>query len=230
MNTQKSLPPKLAVKLLNWFLPEDVKSEIIGDMTEEFNDSKDSLQKRKSRFWQQSITTLGQYFMTTKSLLKSAVFSLSIVVFLALSVAVTFLSHGEDDGKIYSNSYWTNGHIHLFFTESNFWDFISKTPKLMEPHLFINTPSIVWTFACICLLLLVRNRDWFTHKIFCITALVMLFTPYLCGVIAFKVNDIPLNQSGPVIAIMLLSIWYLILPLSYFFAKSLNKDTSVSVR
>ncbi|MFT4808347.1 MAG: hypothetical protein ACI9LX_001677 [Paraglaciecola sp.] len=151
---------------------------------------------------------------------------ISIGLFYALIVAITFLSNA-DNTLVFDNSYWTNGAVHLFFFEAEFWQlFVNQELSETSWQLFINRPSVLW-FLFSCTLLYCLDKKYLLNlQSFAILALTFLSLPYLWGVAYFNLFNVPLRESGPVIAFMWLSILYLILPLSLGLIRKVHQQAS----
>ena len=216
-------PPKAALKLLNWLLPEQVKDDILGDLQEEFHQSEQSPQAKQLWFWRQSITTCMRYNMNSKTLTSLALATLSISIFYALLTAIVFLSNGIDE--VFNKDYWSSGALHLFFAEPIFWQNLSgQQLNQVTPALFGNTPSIVWAGLGLTAIKLLNNRYKMGLKVYSYVALLTLTLPYIWGVFYFSLNTVPLKQSGPIIAFMWLPILFLILPLGFGLISKIRKQ------
>lgn len=220
-----STPPKLANLLMKWLLPEEVRDEIIGDFYEEYSTNPSNSLSKSLNYWYQTLLTIGHYKMTKFHVVKTAVYSLSVGIFLMLTVAVAFISNSGDEA-VYSQAYWTNGQIHKFFLEPSYWQFFGEASNRLTINLFLNVPSILWASVCICILLFISKKPWLTTPIIVTTSLAMLLAPYAIGVVIFQLNSIPLHESGKIIAFMWLSIWYLILPVSYALNSHIQHGTN----
>jgi hypothetical protein len=220
-------PPRLALVLLNKLLPDSVNDDISGDLIEEFNQSSKTLFKSKYTFWLHTLSTCLRYNMNNKAAVSLVLAFISIGLFYGLIVAITFLSNA-DNTLVFDNSYWTNGAVHLFFFEAEFWQLFGNQ-ELSETswQLFINIPSVLW-FLFSCTWLYCLDKKYLLNlQSFAILALTFLSLPYLLGVAYFNLFDVPLRESGPIIAFMWLSILYLILPLSFGLIRKVHQQASI---
>jgi hypothetical protein len=220
-------PPRLALVLLNKCLPDSVNDDISGDLIEEFNQSSETLFKSKYTFWLHTLSTCWRYSMNSKVVFSLLLALISIGLFYGLIVAITFLSNSENT-QIFDNSYWINGAVHLFFFEAEFWQlFGNQELSKTSWKLFINIPSVLW-FLFSCTLLYYLDKKYLLNlQSFAILALTFLSLPYLWGVVYFNLFDVPLRESGPIIAFMWLSILYLILPLSFGLIRKVHQQASI---
>jgi hypothetical protein len=89
-----SQPPQLVERLLRWTLPEALKEPILGDLAEEFQQKRYQNTVNARRWYiRQALTTSNHYIWQTKRGL--VMFSLSIVVFTALSIMALWFSSGD---------------------------------------------------------------------------------------------------------------------------------------
>ena len=63
MHDKKDIPPKLAKRLLNWFVRDDLAEEVLGDLEERFNEDikGKSLLQSKLNYWYQTINYLRPF-------------------------------------------------------------------------------------------------------------------------------------------------------------------------
>ncbi len=228
MKSTNIKPPSLALVLLNKLLPDSVNDDISGDLIEEFHQSSGTLFTSQYTFWIHTLSTCWRYNMNSKLVLSFGLTCVSIGLFYGLIVAVTFLSNA-DNTLIFDNAYWTNGAVHLFFFEAEFWQLFSDQGLAKTSlSMFINVPSILWfMFSCILLFSLDKKYS-LSLNFFVILASISFSFPYFCGVAYFNIFDVPLKESGPIIAFMWLSILYLILPLSFGLIRKVQQGKNYS--
>ena len=65
MNQQSNIPPKLAQRLLQWFLKDELLEEVLGDLDEKFDLEKEtySLSKARRNYWYQVIKYIRPFAM-----------------------------------------------------------------------------------------------------------------------------------------------------------------------
>jgi hypothetical protein len=208
-------PPRLALVLLDRLLPASVNDDISGDLIEEFHQSSETLFTRKYTFWLHTLATCWRYNMNSKTVASFGLASISIVIFYVLVVAIIFLSNA-DQSQITDDAYWTNGAIHLFFFEAEFWRFFGPLGQAETSlNLFINVPSILWFLMSCTLLFFLDKKYQLSLRSFAILALTLLILPYIWGVAYFNLFEVPLKECGPIIAFMWISILMLILPFGF---------------
>jgi len=204
-------PPKLALVLLDKLLPTSVNDDISGDLIEEFHQSSETLFTRQYTFWLHTLSTCWRYNMNSKTAASFGLASISAGIFYALVVAITFLSNAEPT-QVFDHAYWTNGSIHLFFFEAEFWQFFGKLGQAETSlNLFLNMPAILWLILSCTLLFCLDKKYQLSLRSFAITALTLISLPYIWGVAYFNLFEVPLKECGPIIAFMWISILMLIL-------------------
>ena len=153
--------------------------------------------------------------MNSKTVASFGLASISIAIFYVLVVAIIFLSNAGPS-QITGDAYWTNGAIHLFFFEAEFWRFFGPLGQAdTSLNLFINVPSILWFLMSCTLLFFLDKKSPLSLRSFAILALTLLLLPYIWGVAYFNLFEVPLKECGPIIAFMWISILMLILPFGF---------------
>ncbi|UAA39232.1 hypothetical protein KIH87_02385 [Paraneptunicella aestuarii] len=218
MNKEIQNPPKLAMKLLEWLLPEKVKEEISGDLIEEFNGSDEPLKSRNFKFWHQTLATCWRYSINKQAIYTGLGVSLILSVFFVMLTAITFLAFGSDE--VFEHPYWTTGALHQFFLESLFWDSLANGLMFdASIGLLFNIPSCIWTVGCFLVLHWFERRERLNLRNYLFFAFTALALPYGIGMLYFNVNQVPLREAGPIIAFMWLPIVYMIIPLGFALLK-----------
>ena len=161
--------------------------------------------------------------MTRQRMISIGLATASLALFFLMTTAVTFLAYGE--GQVYHNDYWVNGAVHLFFVEPVFWESVANG-LIQEATLgiFINIPSLIWAGISLALMVLIETRQSLSLIKHIALVMALIFTPYLYGMFYFTLNEVPLNQAGPIIAFMWLPVLFLIVPLSYGVIRKINNQ------
>jgi hypothetical protein len=227
MSTNKQ-PPKLAIWMLNTLLPDSVKDDISGDLTEEFNYSKHTTLKTYCQFWQQTLTTCWRYSMT-KQLFTSLVLTfVSLITTYLLVKAVIFLSVA--DNPLFLKDYWLNGNVYLLFTEEFFWsNSFGENAYQFEWNMFMHMPSIIWALSVGALIYSINRSVRLNLSSYIVLALIACFAPYVYGMLTLRFTDMSPKETGPIIAFMWISIIYLILPLSVGVMRKLYANRSKAI-
>jgi hypothetical protein len=218
-------PPRLALVLLNKLLPDSVNDDISGDLIEEFNQSDSSNLVNQYLFWRNTISTCWGYSMNKQLSLSLAMVAVSLTIFYLLIKAVVFLSVADD--PLFYKDYWMNGDIHLLFAEGFFWSnsFGSNAYEL-DWGMLVHDSSVIWSTISFTVLYVLDRQHKFRLFGYASLAFIVCFTPYLCGMLILRFNDVPLTEIGPLVAFMWISIIYLILPLSYGLITKMHQQTS----
>ncbi|MFT5899502.1 MAG: hypothetical protein ACI97K_002155 [Glaciecola sp.] len=228
MKTNDRIPPKLGLILLETCLPNSVKDEIIGDLHEQYYESNDRHMIKQFSFWWQAALIISRYVMMNKKTIALILSAVSLAIFLIFTAAILFLSN-SDDATAFSKPYWTNGDFYQFFLDPMLYSYISGEMFAgITPQLFINIPSILWSLAGVGLIIILKKTSKLNLQTIAIASLLLLVGPYIWGMLNFKANEIPLRESGPILAFTLISVLYLVLPLTALFIKEMFRKTKLA--
>jgi hypothetical protein len=225
MSTQKNIPPKIALALLEKCLPNSVKDEIIGDLHEQYFYSNEPLVLKQLSFWWQAMLVISRYVILSKKLIAVIISAISCAIFFVCISALLFLSN-SNDAQAFSKPYWTDGNFYQFFIDPMLYQFMST--KMLEGinlQLFINLPSVLWSLGGVVFFVMLKRRSLLNLQTIAMASLILLIGPYFWGVMSFKTNEIPLQESGPIIAFSLVTVIYLIVPLTFLFVKQMLSRT-----
>jgi hypothetical protein len=221
-----STPPKMAESLLNKWLPNRIKDDIVGDLTEEFYQSNAPIFIRNLKFWQQSFFACWNYPMNRNTAFSLYLTLLSLVLVYVLIRSMVFLSSSDD--PLFYKDYWSNGDIHMFFFEPAFWSNLYGVNSLELNWLMLLNPiAIYWTGLVLSGLYWSDKKFNLSKSNYLSAVLVALFAPYFYGYMKLKFNNIPLDETGPIIAYMWSSIMYLLLPLCVLTIKKFNQQSKM---
>lgn len=228
--TAKSTTPKLAQWLLNKILPNAIKDEISGDLEEEFNHYVVAEKGETAAyfwFWQQTFSTCGRYIMNTQRTKSLAIVLFSLGIFSLILMAVAYLSF-VDTPNAYAGEYWYNGQIHKLFFDPLFWQLAPNAAleRNIDVGYLIDINSFVWAIFSLATLYILDKKYHLSISKFSALAITLTLTPYFWGVSQFVLYEISLRQTGPLIATMWLTIFYMILPISYHVVKKLNNHNN----
>ena len=228
-------PPKLAAWLIARFTPKHHQNALLGDLYEEYS----LLQTQNPSmancwFWHQtylSAQTAFHRLVTNANVIKGVIFSIGLSIFTIIALLVMWLSSMDNvDG--FSDGFWhslLNGNIHLALLEGAFW---SGTPEYVMKSvddgiwsfikLFIDVPAVMMATASLFAIRYLSKTA--SMQLLCIASLLMVCVPYLYGMYLLSNHDYAATQTGPVLACMLLNVFYLVLPSCYFIAKRLHVE------
>ncbi len=224
MKNSKNTPPKIGLFLLEICLPNSVKDEIIGDLHEQYYESEEPISIKQLNFWYQSAIVIWRCIMFTKKTLALALCVMSCAVLFICIAAITFISNSTD-AEAFSKPYWTDGNFYQFFLDPILYSHISNNMvDGISPQLFINIPSILWMLGGIAIVLLLKKASKLNLQTIAVVSLVLLVGPYIWAVFSFKTNNVPLRESGPILAFMLINVVYLVVPLTILFIKEMFKE------
>jgi len=228
MNNSSSQPPKIANTLLHIILPSQVKSDICGDLHEEFHQyikmEKGNIMANRW-FWNQTLSTCSRYLFTRERLLSVLTVLITIAILATLYIAITLLSHATDATFYYNNEFWHNGKIHLLFFEAKFWNYTSDPIFQRFPiaHL-TDLNSGIWSGFALFALFKLEKKFQLSTMFFSALAILLMICPYIYGVILFQVSSLDNKEIGPLIALMWLPIMYMVIPIAYLILSKLNSS------
>ncbi|MBT1449325.1 hypothetical protein KJ365_00400 [Glaciecola sp. XM2] len=221
MKTNNKKPPTLGIALLEHTLPESIKDDVIGDLHEQYYESKDTLLIKQWEFYKQVLLIILRYVMITKQALSLVCAILALSVFFVVTAGILFLSN-NNDAEAFTKPYWTDGNFYQFFLDPMLYQSISlELFTGVSPQLFINIPAILWVLLGAGAVFLMSRASKLNLQSIAALSVILLAGPYIWGMISFKTNHIPLVESGPIIAFSLITVSYLVIPLTVLFIKEL---------
>lgn len=220
-------PPKIASRILQFFTPAEIRNELVGDLHEEYSHRIHQNPKAAAQwYWQQTIRTSCHYvtrFIASETLLRKLVILISLILFPALLVMISWLSVINTA----SDHIWQNllaGKVHSFIFEPEV--VVNGTDALLqyaEFEMYLNWPSFFWSLFTLFLLVVRNKTSTFTAHQLTAWGTTMMFLPYIFGLVYIDIIDPAPKQVGPTVAFMTLSIVYIILPLTYFIVRKSYK-------
>ncbi|MEO0369529.1 MAG: hypothetical protein AAF197_12235 [Pseudomonadota bacterium] len=215
MTEFNSQTPKLALWLIDKCLPESIKDDVAGDLTEEFNQANKAKFERYSHLWQQTLGACWRYAPRNKPFVQSFGLALfTVLISFVLIRAVMFLSFA-DDFTVYAKEYWTNGSVHLSFVEPLFWKtMVGDNAYPFELWALIDGWSYTWSISCLFAISLLSRKVSIGVTGYSIFTLIACVLPYLFGIYSFQYVGLGLKEAGPMIAFMWIPTLYILLPMS----------------
>ncbi|NQY66078.1 MAG: hypothetical protein HRT38_20865 [Alteromonadaceae bacterium] len=226
--------PFLSVSLwlLQHLLPNKIKDDISGDLEEEY--TKYILPEQgvlKSNVWlfKQTFLTCSRYVFTYSRGFAFLAATLCLTIFLTLAFAIVWLSN-QYDPSTFSELFWQNwlsGHSHQIFFEPAFWQYLPEAYKyIFDINLWFDWIACLYTFLALYFLAKIDKSKQLSVMKYIFLALIFMVLPYLWGTYQFMFNDIVIKKSGPIVAIMWLTILYMILPIGYQIVRKLGSQKS----
>lgn len=204
--------PKSLVWLLSKLTNPAYRDELIGDMEEEYHERRKAHKNYRKWLVIQTVSAIwdGQKAMTkSTNFLKALSILLCLLVLPAIAFFVGWLSNMEEP----SEQLWQllmSGEIHSIVMHSNYWKeaWIDSGITHIEPMMFINVPSILWAAVFIVgankLLLKFTPSVW----MFSAVALAYMLMPYFFGYSVISALQPPAQKVGPVLAFMILALFF----------------------
>ena len=228
----RARPPWLANRLLVWTTPKHHRDYVLGDLYEEFESRCETdHQHAHGWFWQQCLLSSKEYVkahIQHPVVLQALLFCLATVLFFCVSLLVLWLSK-MDSLEGFSQGFWhtlLEGNVHLALFEQAFWqgvpEYVRFTPNqgvLNTLAMFVNLPALLISSIFTCAMLwIAKNRELNSWFVF-LSGVFLLTAPYLIGIIMLSTFDYKPTQVGPILAVMLLSFMYMVMPVSWLIGK-----------
>lgn len=229
MNDNEATPSKLALLLLYLLLPKHIYDNVIGDLLEEFSSlSKQNQTEANAWFWQQTLASSKVYvvqYLTGKGMVKFINTMLSSAVFITCLLLVSWLST-VDSFDSYSAGLWQRllaGQAHSVLAEAEFWQSLpSLVPSFYDGLMFIDLPAVLISTLVITALYWLNQNVNLSASQVAVIGYSAMFSPYLYSLIYLGNNTLAAKLVGPYLACGLLSIFYMLIPVSYLVNKKLT--------
>jgi hypothetical protein len=234
-NNKLAQPPYIAQKIISLCLANAIKDEILGDLEEEFHahlaHSADSRQA-KYKYWKQAIITIFQFIAIRgkNSLLSSNIkqrisITVGVIIFFISLLLISWLSHlvgfeGFSQGMELELS---QGSPHKALVQAQFWQISFLNLKYANTlDYFFQFESFMWAIFTITVINLIDKKHFIKNKLMIFSSNVMVFLPYITGSIFLEFTHYPIQQVGVMLAKMIFSIFYLIIPITYLTYRNLS--------
>lgn len=225
--------PGLCYWLLCKVIPEQHRDFALGDLQEEFH-GRSQQNPDQARQWirTQTFRAVGIWLeMAIKStgLIQCVVFGFAILSLPVIYHLVIWLSNMDETSPVI----WQQliaGEMHKIIFQSEFWAESLGIPfSAQDWHMFVNTESLLWAFLSITLLYL-RQHRMTTHQLALMGSL-MMFAPYILGLLIIEMLQPAARKIGPLLAFMLFCVFYMAIPLVVLvFRHKQQKMDTVNIR
>lgn len=228
MSKPQSTPPKAALLLMSMILPKQIESNLIGDLIEEYQLLiADGRKDADAWFWRQAMETNLIYIsslLRRPSVLRKLNILVPFILFTFASLLITWLSH-MDSLEGYTEGMWQSlleGKIHLALFEPAFWQEINQTLlKMGDLSMYLHLPSMLFTSVSMLLLYKLDKKLNFSVLKMAVWGYGLMLVPYSWALIHINTQQLMPTQIGPLLAFGLITIFYMILPISYMVNKKL---------
>jgi len=215
--------------MMSLLVPKWLRDNVIGDLEEEFYQiaNKDVRQANKW-YWQQSIETCLVYMrkkLGSVEVLGRLNFYLPLAMFLIVACLVAFLSVFEDPAFI-SETFWDEllkGKIHVALYSENFWHNFWSILKMAEWQMFIHIESLLIATFNIGVLLYLDKKEKATALKLAVWGYALAFIPYVMSIAHIASISLFAQQIGPMIATGLITLLYMLLPVSLMVHRKLKR-------
>ena len=228
MSNRHPTPPKAALLLMSIILPKQIKNSLIGDLIEEYelliaDGSKDA----NAWFWKQAMETNLIYvssLLRRPSFLRKLNILIPFILFTFASLLITWLSHmGSLNG--YSEGMWQRlleGKIHLALFEPTFWQEINQLLlKVGSLSMYLHLPSMLFAATSLLVLYKLDKKLNFSALKMAVWGYGFMLLPYTWALIHINTHPLMPKQIGPLLAFGLITVFYMLLPVSYVVNKKL---------
>jgi len=221
----------LCKSLIIQCLPKNINDNVCGDIEEEYNQLiAENNSKLQTNLWliKHTFITCGYFMMTTNKLWAFLISAFSMSLFMLMALAIIWLSNYSDISA-FSEQFWqqfSSGSLHIVFFEANFWQYsLQSLSNGLELHLWFD--SIAFIYSAITLFIIVKLHHKYNQSIilFLSISIALMFLPYIVGSIILAIKEVPMVETGPIIATMWLTILYMIIPVSLLLIKRLTIET-----
>jgi len=209
-------------------LPKNINEDVCGDIEEEYNQlTAENNSKLQTNLWliKHTFITCGYFMMTTNKLWALFISAFSMSLFILMALAIIWLSNYSDISA-FSEQFWqqfSSGSLHLVFFEANFWQYsLQSLSKGLELHLWFDSTAFIYSSIALFILVKLHHKYNQSIKLFLSMSIALMLLPYLVGSIVLATKDIPMVETGPIIATMWLTIFYLIIPVSFQLIQKIN--------
>ncbi len=233
--TPLSRPPIIAEWLLSLCLPSAYKNEVLGDLAEEFNQDivrNKNYRLARIKYWQQALKTPIEYTIIhgknsvfDTNLQQNIMLFIGSITFISCYLLITWLSNinGAEEIILDVSSKLQHGNIHKILIQTMFWPLATTSIyEIKSLSYLFQFEALMWTFISVKLITFYRYKSRISKANFFIFSFIWLLIPYVFGAIYLKLNLLPIQQVGPIVAFMLFSILYLILPITYMNFKNFS--------
>lgn len=229
MTNNYQTPPRLALFILSIILPKHLYDNVVGDLIEEYAKLSE-LDKKQAElwFWQQTIQSTRIYALnalTSKSMYKLVNTLFTSAILLTCLFLVSWLSK-VDTFDSFSLGLWDrilSGQAHSLLAEPTFWQTIpSLVPTLADCLMFIDLPAIMISATLLGALYWLNSKFSLSAAQVALIGYGAMFSPYLYSLTYLSSNTLAPHFVGPFLACGLLSIFYMLLPVSHLVNQKLN--------
>lgn len=216
--TQDQIPPKLSCAVLEITLPAHIKDQVLGDLQEEYGKRlPDNAAAARRWYRYQALRTVVQYFsqfLGSDKLLKVAVILASFILVPVIFVMVAWLSNVDDTTERVLQ-YLLAGDMHKVAITREFWAYaVQSVSQQKDLFMYVNMPSVMWASVSLFWIGYKNKKQLMTAHQLALWGSALMLLPYLLGTFYLSAFAMPPRVVGPIIAFMLLSLFYLLVPVT----------------
>ncbi len=223
-------PPRLANKIMSLLLPARFLDNVLGDLEEEYYELAERDVKSANKwYWQQSMATSMIYLqkrLGSVEVLGRLNFYLPLAIFVIVVGLISLLS-SLDNPEFISSTFWDElmqGQLHTALFSDNFWHNFWSFIKTSSLPMFIHLESLLITAVNLLILIYLSKKQQASALKLALWGYTLSFVPYAWSIIHIANNDLVAKQIGPIIATGVLSLLYMLLPVSYLVHRKLKRQ------
>jgi hypothetical protein len=217
-------------RILSLVLKKRTAENLLGDLQETFNDKSKS-DPNAANWWyakQFSLTFIAGICDRLKSDRSVNLMMLGVTVAIVpiIFCMVAWLSNMDETTPVV----WQlllEGKMHqiVFFRE--FWSVQPEALPSVEVSMFLGYKSIFWAVLCLVLINRIASRPASSVRLIAFIGMTAMLLPYLLGLAFIHIYQPIPTQVGPILAFMLLNVFYLLLPVSFLVNKKYRQHAHI---
>ncbi|MFT5674187.1 MAG: hypothetical protein ACI808_000094 [Paraglaciecola sp.] len=213
---------RLGNGLLKLVLSKRTAENLIGDLEEAFNDrAKTDLKVAKRWYAKQLVLTFISSIsdrVKSDSSLNLGMLGMALIILPVIFCMVAWLSNMDET----SPAVWQlllDGQLHQIVFFAEFWSVQPQALPSVDVPMFIGYNSILWAALCLVLIVKIESRPASSVHLVAGLGMTAMLLPYLAGLAFIQIAEPIPTQVGPILAFMLLNVFYLLLPISFLVNK-----------
>ena len=224
---------RLGNGLLKLVLRKRTAENLIGDLEEAFNDRAETDLKTAKRWYakQLVLTFISSISDRVKSdrMLNLSMLGMAVVILPVIFCLVAWLSNMDET----TPAIWQlllDGQLHQIVFFAEFWSVQPQALPSVDVPMFIAYKSILWAALSLMLIFKISSRPGSSVRLVAGLGMAAMLLPYLAGLALIQIAQPIPTQVGPILAFMLLNVFYLLLPISFLVNKKYKQNNQFLAR
>ncbi|MFT4938751.1 MAG: hypothetical protein ACI88A_001780 [Paraglaciecola sp.] len=218
---------RLGNGLLKLVLTKRTAENLIGDLEEAFNDRAETdLRVAKRWYVKQFVVTFISSIadrVKSDSSLNLSMLGMAVIILPVIFCMVAWLSNMDET----TPTVWQlllDGQLHQIVFFAEFWSVQPQALLAVEVPMFISYNSILWAALSLILIGKIAIRRNSSVRLVAGMGMATMLLPYLAGLAFIQIAEPIPTQVGPILAFMLLNVFYLLLPISFLVNKKYKQN------